>query len=208
MPLSITLRRGSDISPFRRQLLRLIDSPRGDAVVLCTGYVTEGEKQHYYSVLNDKLLQALKTGASSGLEVYGGMLKPDWSADNFSRFVERLIEAGLPVQAFVSETKRWHAKIALRLEENRPIAAIIGSSNLTGAAYAENQPFDWNYECDVTIWLDETDLNAYFSQRPTDVDDLDWLAAILDPDLEQANEEKRLLSLLDEVRDQRQAFRP
>ncbi|RME56753.1 hypothetical protein D6779_10040, partial [Candidatus Parcubacteria bacterium] len=60
-----------------------------------------------------------------------GKLDGFW-LEHYQNFVRRLRQAGLQVKAYVAPRKNWHAKIAIRIRNEQPIAAIIGSSNLTG----------------------------------------------------------------------------
>jgi len=76
------------------------------------------------------------------------------------------IPTGVGVSVFGSAGATWHAKIALRVIDDQPIAAIIGSSNITRPPYCE-RPYlrasTWNYECDVLIWTDQVEYNATFA---------------------------------------------
>jgi hypothetical protein len=69
----------------------------------------------------------------------------------------------------MSKRKRWHAKIAIKLKDGSPKAAIIGSSNLTRPAYSEGYSA-FNNECDVVLWVDEPSANEHFRPTPDDFD--------------------------------------
>jgi hypothetical protein len=157
MPLLITLRRDLNSSPFRRQLERLCAAPGGADMVLCSGYIWEPD--YGYSVLSDDLLRVIAEGIGTNqVMTIAGKFDSrgpiNW-LQHYRNFCARLKEAGVRVSAVVAPTRNWHAKIAMRMDATgSPLAAIVGSSNLTGPAYGEGRE-SWNYECDVTIWRDE-----------------------------------------------------
>lgn len=55
----------------------------------------------------------------------------------------------------------WHAKIAMLIVDGGVIAALVGSSNLTMAAFSETHRF-FNNECDVLMWPDIDWMNRHF----------------------------------------------
>ena len=207
MPLKITLRRGSESSPFRRQLLRLCQMPTGGDLVLSSGYIWEPESG--YRVLNDELLDSIIAGIKKHKVVtIAGKLqksgKSDWP-QYYRNFVQTLRTAGIAVEPYVAPKRNWHAKVAIRLDRaGSPVAAIVGSSNLTGPAYAENR-YTWNYECDVTIWVPKAELDQYFRFQ-SDPDPYEQLSCILDPEIRQPNEEERLRELLADMQHDRNEF--
>src|SRR5437867_1149423 len=155
MPLTITLRRGRESSPFRRQLLRLCRMPTGGDLILSSGYIYEPDRG--YSLLDDKLLDAIVEGtAGHTVRTIAGKLQKSGPMDRlqyYRNFVAALRSAGVQVEALMAPKRNWHAKMAVRLDQTGvPVAAIVGSSNLTGPAYGEGRA-TWNYEADVTIWV-------------------------------------------------------
>lgn len=75
MPVSLTLRSTSEFSPYREQLKRLITAPKGNSVLLCSGYIQEMQD---YSVLDDDLLDTLREGCVAGrLITISGMSKSE-----------------------------------------------------------------------------------------------------------------------------------
>jgi hypothetical protein len=209
MPLLITLRRDTRSSPFRRQLQRLCAIPGGHDLLLCSGYIYEPDSG--YSVLADELGKAISGGIGknvvttiAGKLAKGGYI--DWLA-NYRNFVNRLRGLGVSVTAYVAPERNWHAKIAIRLDgRGAPLAAIVGSSNLTAPAYRERQ-HNWNYECDVTIWKRSPQLDQHFRAQTGDVGDpFEEISTILDAEVRQPDEQARMTALLQDIRRDEQDF--
>lgn len=192
MPVRITLRSRKDFSPFREMLKRLIEAPEGDSLILCSGYIWEPVTG--YKVSDDELLDTLQRGCSQGeITTIAGKLDEDW-IEYYKNFVRRLKNANLKVTPYFAPKRNWHAKIAIRLKECKPIAAIVGSSNLTGPAYGENRR-TWNFEGDVLIWSISRTLDSYF-KKPFQVDmPFGDLQLVLDPRTRQLNEQQQLESI-------------
>lgn len=98
----------------------------------------------------------------------------------------------------MAQRHNWHAKIAMRLDDEVPVAAIIGSSNLTGPAYRRNWE-NWNFEGDVLIWRSDPTLDSYFRspfQTPSRFGDIHL---VLDPGVRQPDEEAQMIALFKDV---------
>ena len=137
MPLAITVRRGPDSSPFRRQLLCLCRMPRGGNLVLCSGYIYEPDRG--YSILDDQLLNAIvRETAGYRVQTLAGKLQQSGTMDwlgYYRNFVATLRDAGVQVELHIAPERNWHAKVAVRFDTTgQPRAAIVGSSNLPGPA--------------------------------------------------------------------------
>jgi len=163
--IAIILRKDAQKSYFRDSLLHLIQMPGTNRLLLCSGYISEGK----YSILNDRLIDAMRRGCSGkGSEVvliggrFYGTQAYSWIR-RFDRFIQGMQAGGIRVSPFISPKGKWHAKIAMKLKNNIPMAAIIGSSNLTGPAYREGYS-GFSHECDVVIWREDASLNRYFSE--------------------------------------------
>ena len=161
---------GRDVSPFRI-CSSDISLPGGRHLLLCSGYVQEDLWK--YDVTKDiGLLEAISVGCKGGGSVViiaGQNANDDWRKAH-ECFVMRL-EQKAALDGFsvrkrrTSESAKWHAKIAMKLtcEENqmtsytnaKPMAAIIGSSNLTRPACQAPAKGLFNHECDVVLWNDE-----------------------------------------------------
>jgi hypothetical protein len=132
-------------------LLRLCRTPNGGGLILCSGYIYEPD--YGYRILDDELLAAIVEGTSGQLvRTIAGKLQKSGSMDwlrFYRNFVSALRAAGVQVEALIAPERNWHAKIAVRLsKDGAPVAAIVGSSNLTGPAFGEGRA-TWNYESDV-----------------------------------------------------------
>lgn len=194
MPVRITLRSTSTCSPYREMLRHLVESPMADSIIICSGYIQE--KRWNYSILDDGLLESVKQGCMQGRVItIAGTEDEEWFK-SYRRFIERLRAAQVNVTPCVAPKDNWHAKIALRMKGDSPIAALIGSSNLTRRAWEiGSETIKWNFEADVLIWIDEPGLNAYFGDRlDMDVPFGDF-RLILDPHVRQPNELEQLKHL-------------
>lgn len=191
MGILIFLRTNKKISYFRRYLLKLINSPTSDKLLLCSGYIWEYSN---YSILNDELLNAI---SSQNVEVItvAGMLSGQGNWENkYKSFVKRLKSNNIKVVSYKAKKKNWHAKVAIKLNGEDPIAGLIGSSNLTAPAYRENHG-RFNYEADVLIWDPRYDW--YFRVDIGDFIDnpLGPIDTILNPDIRQFDECERLKAI-------------
>lgn len=195
MGMSITLRTNSHVSHFRRNLLKLIRLPSTDRLLLCSGYISEG---NYYSILDDELFRAIVHGCNE-VTTIAGMFSNylgSWE-QRYDTFVERLRQSGLAIKSFKIKGGNWHAKIALKLNGDKPIAGLLGSSNLTGPAYRENRG-RFNHEVDILIWENTPSTNKYFRMDMIEKNDMNPLGpidAILNQDIKQPDENERLMAI-------------
>ena len=197
MPIRVTLRTTRDFSPFREMLHRLITLPDADDLILCSGYIWEpypGYAYDKYKILDDELLNKLEIGCrGKNIVTIAGKLDERW-LEFYKSFVRRLRSHGLNVTPYFAPKRNWHAKIAIRLKNNIPIAAIIGSSNLTGPAYGEDR-YNWNFESDILIWNDYPIIDSYFSKQFEATIPFGDMQLILNPYIPQANEEQQLRAI-------------
>jgi hypothetical protein len=197
MPIKITLRTGSAQSPYRRLLEKLLTSPIGDSALLCSGYIWQPGRGNY-NVLDDGLRSTILTGCTSGrIITVAGKFHPDRYREYYRNFVSDLRSNRLKVSAFEAPKKNWHAKIAIRLSGRTPVAALIGSSNLTGPAYGEGRK-NWNYESDVLIWKSSKNANTYFREDGLNLP-FGRFETILAPDVIQLGEEEQLQAIYEDV---------
>jgi hypothetical protein len=79
--------------------------------------------------------------------------------------------SGSPIEPIeIRQGGWWHAKVALRIIDGNVAAALIGSSNLTKAAFSEVHGH-FNNECDILVWPGSRQRNTHFfgdvvRQRP------------------------------------------
>jgi HKD family nuclease len=200
MPVRVTLRTSKKFSPYRILLRKLIELPDGDSLVLCSGYIqqTSPMSSRGYKILGDELLPSIYKGCAKGsVKTIAGKFEYRSWLEYYQNFVDGLRKAGVNVNPYCAPKKNWHAKIAIRLKQDKPIAALIGSSNLTGPAFGINRAH-WNFEGDVLMWGD-TAYNSYFKQQLDNEAPIGDMTLILDPETHQPSEEEQLNLIYREV---------
>jgi hypothetical protein len=203
MKIAVLLRKFETNSLFRKALLKISAIP-GEELYLCSGTLTQitndpmflkyvshgfkGVKNSKIITLGMRSMGDCKHGVILGscLATRSGYC----NACKYQQFVNDLRSHGSTVGAFTVDAYRevqdkWHAKVAIKVKHGEPIAAIIGSSNLTVPAYGEKcscgsgksycSIHNWSkknkhfpFECDVLFW-DETKIIDLASSS-TDVD--------------------------------------
>ncbi|BCC56114.1 hypothetical protein FO499_21235 [Bacillus anthracis] len=190
MKIAVLLRKTETSSLFRKALLK-ISAIKGEELYLCSGTLTQitndpmflkyvshgfkGIKGSKIITLGMRSMGDCKHGVTFGscLATRSGYC----NACKYLQFVTDLRTHGsasgiFTVNAYREVQDKWHAKVAIKVKDGEPIAAIIGSSNLTIPAYGEkcscasgkshcpihywskkNNRFP--FECDVLFW-DET----------------------------------------------------
>ena len=202
MPVTLVLRHRRDQSPFRRLLLGLVTAPGASSVILGSGYIWEPSPPCSYRVLPDQLGTAIANGCANGevTLIAGKLTRAKWLT-YYTNFAAGLSQIHPRVVPLYAPRKNWHAKLAIRHDAGHiPIAALVGSSNLTGPAFAE--PYaTWNYECDALIWPEDPSLTQYFRDLLRDFPDdhVSRLDLILDPVVRQPTEAEQLEHLRAQV---------
>ncbi|GAK41528.1 hypothetical protein TCA2_4019 [Paenibacillus sp. TCA20] len=203
MKIAVLLRKTETNSLFRKALLK-ISAIQGEELYLCSGTLTQitndpmflkyvshgfkGIKGSKIITLGMRSMGDCKHGVTFGscLAIRSGYC----NACKYQRFVNDLRAHGSTAGAYTVDAYRevqdkWHAKVALKVKNGEPIAAIIGSSNLTIPAYGEKcsctgvkthcSIHSWSkankhfpFECDVLFW-DETKIKD-IATSSTDVD--------------------------------------
>jgi hypothetical protein len=202
MPVTLVLRHRSDLSPFRRLLLGLITAPGARSVLIGSGYIWEPSPPCSYRILADQLGAAIASGCAGGevTLIAGKLTRAKWLT-YYENFIRGLRQLHPEVIALYARRKNWHAKIAIRHDAGQlPIAALVGSSNLTGPAFAEPHA-RWNYECDALIWPEDRALTQYFRDLLRDFPDehVSRLDLILDPAVVQPTEAQQIKHLREQV---------
>lgn len=202
MPVTLVLRHRKDQSPFRRLLLGLVAAPGADSLIIGSGYIWEPSPPFTYAILADQLGAAIANGCAAGevTTIAGKLTIAKWRA-YYANFVNGLRQVHPHVVPLFAPRRNWHAKIAIRHDSGAaPIAALVGSSNLTGPAFAEPH-LAWNYECDALIWQDTPVLTSYFRDLLRDLPDdrVSRMDLILDPKVEQPTEVQQLEHLRTQI---------
>lgn len=201
MGFLVLFRRERSRSPFRDYLQALLRWSVADEIVLASGYVWESPSARGYHVSQDDVAQCLLQGGHRRVVTISGMHQRfrGYGTDYFEHyvdFVRSLRQAGVHVDPYVSRTGRWHAKVALALQSGNAVAAIVGSSNLTGPAYGINR-HNFNNEADVVLWSTKS-AEAYFLSLLEDLDlpQDDYIVGAMAPEFHQPSEQQRLDALL------------
>ncbi|UMZ73552.1 hypothetical protein [Natranaerofaba carboxydovora] len=196
MPIALLFRRKKEYSPFRNELLNLIKDSRGDKLLLGYGYIDDrndkysiinpicshieenenlkkvyviaGNFEHNKHTTNDEECNG-DNNKMTGNKCWNCALEKVRNKIN-----ERLENKGLDVKIInfneeidnSFDMSKWHAKVAMKFENDEPIAAIIGSSNLTNPAFNPHTDRRFcQFEVDVVIYLPGFDgifdLNIY-----------------------------------------------
>lgn len=163
MGMQILFRKYVFDSPFRRAILEL-NKMTGEKLILSTGYVnllfkSDGSLNTYNK---SDFLKSIEGGfkniQSPEIHIVGGKFKNDPSnLQEFEDFLNQLISdlpSKINIRFFKAINESWHSKVAFKVSNNGPISAIIGSSNLTRAAFStyKNSSYTFNHEADVFIW--------------------------------------------------------
>jgi hypothetical protein len=170
LPFKLALRTDHKLSPFKRYVREIITAagPGGvdSGLLICNAY--------WKNVLPETTGKT-DTLALIDLHCSGGFVKtlasrkghpahvtrfPDYVAF-VANLTSRLTK--VTVTGHIAPKTFWHAKVAMRIINGVPIAAVIGSSNMTHPAYSDlNRGF--NHEADVLIWVNDQSLNMHFTQ--------------------------------------------
>ncbi|MFN4248640.1 MAG: phospholipase D family protein [Flavipsychrobacter sp.] len=170
MALAIFLRKRVTVNKFRELLLASLNSGLGDEAIICSGFFQENYNGSSYQVSTDGSIIAALTSNNINLKTIG-IHNYAW-LQSYRNFRDNLRAAGVSIDAKVTRSYRWHAKIYILKKDSAPIFAIIGSSNMTRNAYGITTPF--NFEADVMLWtpqfnvLLETDITE-LGQFPDEV---------------------------------------
>lgn len=197
MGIIITLRTNPNISFFRRYLLGMIDYPTINKLVLCSGYIQEN--LYSYSILQDELLNHLlnRNFKINVITVAGKFNNNKKWEKSYKDFINTLKSHKIPISSFIAKRKNWHAKIAIVLERGKPLAGIIGSSNLTRPAYGE--PYkNFNFETDVVIFANRGIEKFIYENIPPNIGNTTYpesfyqIFTVLNPTFPQPDETERL----------------
>jgi phosphatidylserine/phosphatidylglycerophosphate/cardiolipin synthase-like enzyme len=144
MSLLIILRNKRYPNYFQKLMLDAIDSHIADNIILCSGFFQENSFSASFST---GLVQLLKKNniAVTTIGVYNPIWKPQYII-----FRDNLIACGISVNAKLTASYKWHAKIFILKKGEEPIFGIIGSSNMTSRAFGVCKQF--NFEADVVLW--------------------------------------------------------
>lgn len=201
MGLLFVMRTGEKISAVKEIIISMNKQLEADSAFLGSGYITEYvDKKHggifYFASaqVNSSKIE-LKNSFPNNLTIVGvHSNKSSYWYDNYRRFVLNICKRTNPIHvtAYYEKNGRWHAKIYILLKAGVPIAAVIGSSNLTCPAFWDNSS-GFNIEADLVIWNRAYDkrMNIILETLPKK----SIISATINPLWEGDCEEKRLEEL-------------
>lgn len=198
--ITISLRTDANLSYFRRNLLKILDYPNFTKVIISSGYFQED--LYYYNILNDGILSSILGNPNYGKIEYiiiaGKFNKPSdpWKS-GFDNFLRNLRLNGVNFRAYTERRGKWHAKIVIGIEQNKPKALLLGSSNLTRPAFNELYA-NFNVEADILLLIDEQKLIDSFNiQENSNQNPLSQIVTDLSEKYDQANIEDRIQAIND-----------
>jgi HKD family nuclease len=121
-------------------------SPDISEMILCSGFFQQNKKFSAGDDFNNINLNNKKTIKLVG--VYNYLWKSSY--DNFHNSIISNNPSFLNVEKYRIPSMGWHAKVMIGKQNESPVIATIGSSNITGRAFGISNKF--NYESDVVIW--------------------------------------------------------
>lgn len=151
MGLLIFLRKRENENWFRKLIVGTIDLGIGNQVILCSGFFQEKQAGRSFEISKEANLISILNKHKIELTTIG-VHNNAW-INSYKNFKDELLKNGVKIIAKRSKKLRWHSKVFIVKKDGNPLAAIIGSSNMTRNAFGLTSPF--NYETDVFIWLDK-----------------------------------------------------
>lgn len=132
-----------------------------DNYVVCSAFFQEpyiqnnGKKIGKFSTSQEILNYLARNTNHKEINVFGLYPKNQWPRQ-FNISCTKLYQAKSPHLRFnfFKFKHQSHAKIFIAKKRSIPELAIIGSSNLSAGAFADNNP-RWNQESDVVFWNDK-----------------------------------------------------
>lgn len=198
--ITISLRTDASISYFRRNLLKILDYPNFTKVIISSGYFQEN--LFHYNILNDGILSSILGNPNSAnieYTIIAGKFNrtSDPWRNSFDTFLRNLRHNGVNFRAYIEKRGKWHAKIAIGIEINKPKVVLLGSSNLTRPAFCEPN-VNFNVEADILLLVNEQELiNSFNIQENSSQHPLSEIIANLSNEYNQANIEERIQAIND-----------
>jgi phosphatidylserine/phosphatidylglycerophosphate/cardiolipin synthase-like enzyme len=161
--IALILRKESFRNIFRQVVLDSFKLGNTGSILLCSGFFQErgtfSASKEILQSINGNLCRAKIT-----IVGYYGYL---WTND-FNNFCLNLSTNTCPpivVEKRRSRHLAWHSKVFIvNNNDDIPVLAIIGSSNMTSRAFGINHKF--NYESDVILWnLSNSSINEIIINR-------------------------------------------
>lgn len=161
------IRKTDTHSFFRRALFSIIECPGAENIIIGSGYFQELPNRTNYSASEDDLKDVLNNSNIKKVYVLGCMSSSRQNMRTFINNIRAIQHNGNPrfqVEPSRRNFSHWHAKFSLVFDnQHRPLAILIGSSNLTRRAYGENNDA-FNVEADALIWCPGKRIDNHFKR--------------------------------------------
>jgi len=169
MGIALTLRNEDRLSYFKELMLGLLDLKIGNKVLICSGYFQEDYTTskfgtNYYASkepnLNGRTILDCIDSSYNEVVLVGSRAfnnGRDWD-NSYEKFVCELRRnyGAIPkISAHKNLGGHWHAKVFILLKDEKPVAGIIGSSNMTKSAYASGKDPYFSIEADTMLFIPE-----------------------------------------------------
>lgn len=161
MGLVIFLRKRTQVNRFRDILIDSINLGIGNKAVICSGFFQELFKSNSYRASTERNFSNILSTKQIELTTIG-IHNNTWMP-SYKNFRDSLRTAGVNIAAKYAPSFHWHAKIFILKQNDNPILAIVGSSNITRNAFSDSYPH--NYEADVIMWLDSLEPISALMER-------------------------------------------
>lgn len=156
MGVAIALRRDEKLSFFKETLIELLKNTDADEIILSSGFMQvtkKGSREYNFLTDQDKdgdTLVDLICDKCKEVTFIGVKDKStgDWynqyrAAHDYLKSIVRFKQSKVKVNFYYGKSSNWHAKIALFMKKDLPnnpipIAAIVGSSNMTRPAMGDD----------------------------------------------------------------------
>ncbi len=153
----------------------MIELP-GEELIISSGYIAECKSFSASGSLLPHIINAIKNKNSKlkKITTIAGKIRYKYYKDRYKIFVNNLVSQ-FSGQIIINPIyfNNWHAKVSIKISGRKPIAAIIGSSNLTSTAYGLMGKWNWNRECDVVIWDNDCKECSIIFRELIDIKDQD-----------------------------------
>lgn len=167
MGVQFLLRKYAFFNPFRLALCDLMGFG-GDTLILSTGYARKAILNPYNG---DMFINSIKKGfphnAETKIIVVGGMLIDPKEEAKFRSFLTELNKTFNRLTFYRVIGDNWHGKIAVKAHNKKPIAAIVGSSNLTSPAFGIPQILNNSNQLNSSYNNKEADIYFWDGNHPS-----------------------------------------
>ena len=184
MGLKFLFRKDERMIPFREAILQLLKLP-GEDIILSSGYITnvfsykdKSTGKYIETEFRNSFYEYMKEKDSNKkIIILCGMIDDGVSKESpnlgYKSFLGKTkfmseFDRNYKINAYITKEDRYHGKVAIKLKDGKPIAAIVGSSNFTKSAllFEEERPNSnyFNNESDMLIISNKHDKEFNFDK--------------------------------------------